>query len=105
VGRVTALITCGLCGTRNRINLGPHKSRCGKCKHEFAPRELATAKVERPKVDFELEREEDGPPEKMLYCIDDEDCGWDGVESDIEDRDVNNRPLCPECGGRVKEAR
>ena len=55
------LLTC-TCGATNRIpSLPKQRLRCGKCRHIFAPSDLARAKSEPPpeRTVFDLEREFD----------------------------------------------
>ena len=105
----TALLTC-ICGAKCRITLGPHKSRCGKCKRVFGPRDLARAVPEGPPVrtwgptggsgdEFELEREAD-----YVFECKDESCGWSGYAFDCEE-DAMGDLKCGDCGGPVRKVK
>lgn len=79
------LVTCPACSSSNRVN--PQKrSRCGKCKRDFTPTDLAKGRPEPPPArpsmpeDFELEMEDDEPDR----C---DDCG----------RKLDDEGLCPKC--------
>lgn len=93
----TALITCA-CGTKNRIALRG-RSRCGKCKHVFTPTELAKAQVERPAT-FGLEQQDDAPPTHA--CKNEDECGWSGVEDDLDENE-RGKACCPDCGRGVRK--
>lgn len=99
----TSLLTCR-CGAKNRLTLGGprvSKFRCGSCKHEFDPLELAKAVVERvptPTDEYQLEPEDD-----IEFECPDESCGWTGYALDA-DADPNQKLTCPECGKKVRKA-
>jgi rubredoxin len=91
--RCDVLLTCK-CGAKNRIPIGV-RARCGACKHEFTPSELAKATNEPPPPSPLLTMQDDiDVPTRA--CNDDENCGWEGGEEELDD---DGR--CPECGKRV----
>jgi DNA-directed RNA polymerase subunit RPC12/RpoP len=91
------LLTC-VCGQTNRVpSLPKNRIRCGKCKREFTPRELARAKPEAPPPPFSLDNALDDV-DATHACKDEENCGWEGVEEDLDEDGK-----CPDCGKRVKK--
>lgn len=105
----TSLLTCDRCGSKNRLMLGGpsvKRSRCGKCKHEFTPRELMKAVVERPAApeftgadDYDLE-----PTEDIEWECPEGACGWYGAAQDAN-TDANNTLTCPSCGTKLEKAK
>lgn len=96
------LLTCK-CGTTNRIpSLPKGKVRCGKCKIDFGPAELARARPEDPpkKTEFGGALDDAEEDEDLLECK----CGWEGTE-DEADADDNNHPRCPDCNKKLKTQR
>ena len=75
------LIDC-TCGQTNRID-PKKKSRCGKCKRDFTPRELVKARPE-PPPQYDLDNEDDSEEEDDERCT---DCG----------RKLNEDGECPKC--------
>lgn len=90
-------LNCPTCGTTNRIPSIPStKIRCGKCQHVFTPLELSKARPEVPPK-FELQQQDDiNPDEPYFVCKDEDNCGWEGYESELDDG------KCPECGRKCR---
>jgi ribosomal protein S27AE len=88
------LIDCR-CGQTNRVpGASAKRMRCGKCGHVFTPQELTKARVEpAPPPPAGLQFDTDA----THACNDDEDCGWEGTEDELENK------RCPDCGKRVHE--
>ncbi len=88
------IITCR-CGQKNRlpVPLPVKKLRCGVCRHEFTPNELAKATHE--VQDFHLEQEDDSVP---LVCS----CGWEGTVDDADFDDDKDVYRCPDCEKKLK---
>jgi len=100
-----ALVNCP-CGQTNRVPaLMKTRMKCGACKREFKPSELARATPEAPPKrvgledmvkDFEMESEDDGPGSTWV-CQD--ECGWEG-----EANELDLHQTCPECGHKAIKA-
>lgn len=98
------IVTCSSCLSKNRLPTrrpAGAKFRCGKCKRDFSIRDLSRGVEEAPKP-YTLEQEDDQPADDgpTFYCKDEDNCGWEGPQNELEI--TGGKARCPDCGKGVR---